>query len=229
MDIHKTSAIGHEPLNLELFYALPNDMWQCIFDIFLKSKNGFTDLLALRLVDRRFNSLILYNVDFREVSYKLCVEKIKKNSFCLHNAPQFVVSDQVLAVLAINKCGLALQSVNPMYRNMKEIVLLAVTKWGQALAYASPNMRDDREVVLSAVMQEGTALQFASDELRTDEEIALAAIRQNPKAFKFILPPLCNSKTFAIKAMETNNKVFKLLNWKLKRSNRIRQLRAQAG
>jgi len=68
--------------------------------------------------------------------------------------------------------------------------LVAVKKCGRALQHVADSLRDDKEVVFAAVRQDGAALDFASERLRADKAMVLAAVRTSPAAIGFAKDPL---------------------------------------
>jgi len=75
------------------------------------------------------------------------------------------------------------------WRTDLQLALLAVKKCGGALQHVPESLRDDKEVVFAAVRQDGNALAFASEGLRADKAIVLAAVRTSPAAIKFAKDP----------------------------------------
>jgi len=76
------------------------------------------------------------------------------------------------------------------WRSDLRFVLLAVKKCGRALQHVPESLRDDKEVVHAAVRQDGSALAFASEGLRADKVVVLAAVRTSPAAIKYAKEPL---------------------------------------
>ncbi|KAJ8605905.1 hypothetical protein CTAYLR_004199 [Chrysophaeum taylorii] len=111
----------------------------------------------------------------------------------------------VLALVRRN--GRALDTVDPKYREDKEIVMAAVRQNGLALESASDNLKEDKEIVLAAVRQNGLALEDAADSLKKNEEVVLAAVQQDGWALEYASPGLKNDKDFILAAVHQNDEV----------------------
>lgn len=77
------------------------------------------------------------------------------------------------------------QSIQPLLAS-KYHFLEKIEKNGMALKEVPPLFKDDKEIVLSAVRRDGYALKYASNRLRHDRDIAIAAIENSPYAYAFI-------------------------------------------
>jgi hypothetical protein len=76
--------------------------------------------------------------------------------------------------------ALSFSSLNPEFKNDKEVTLHIVRMSGRQLEFASDDMRSDIDVVMAAVSSEtqynGSSLQYAPDQMKDNKEVVLAAI-----------------------------------------------------
>lgn len=107
------------------------------------------------------------------------IERIELDGPILAQAPAEVLEDREVILLAVNRCGLAIQHAASELRADKELSLVAVRRSGLALQYLAADLRADRELVLAAVKSNALALEHAAADLQGDREIILLALRQN--------------------------------------------------
>mmetsp|Transcript_49094 Transcript_49094/g.90564 ORF Transcript_49094/g.90564 Transcript_49094/m.90564 type:complete len:190 (-) Transcript_49094:8-577(-) len=109
-------------------------------------------------------------------------------------------SERELALAAVRKDWLSLESVPEIFKADHEVVLTAVKSNGEALMCASENCQADREIVLAAVKTWGQALQCASEGCKCDREIVEMAVEQDMLALGSAGDSLLDDSSFAVEA-----------------------------
>ena len=87
----------------------------------------------------------------------------------------------------VSKNGLALQNIDPLFQNNKQVVLAATKENPSAFQYASAELKKDREFVGDIVRLHPSAFQYASAGLRGggDRDFVIAIVRLHPSAFEY--------------------------------------------
>ena len=96
---------------------------------------------------------------------------IAQNGLALEFAPEALIVDKDVVLIAFNQNKDAIQYVSNRY-NVMELV----RKNGLALEFASNIFKKNIFIVIAAVKQNGLALNFASDALRADKNVITAAV-----------------------------------------------------
>ena len=112
-----------------------------------------------------------------------------------------------IAIAAVSRQGIQLQSVSNRLRRNVHVVLAAVSQNGYALKWASiktvqivtiavnnnpdalefaGGFQDNDDVVMSAIKKRGTLLKYASERLKNNIQIIMSALRQNKSAIVYI-------------------------------------------
>lgn len=79
-----------------------------------------------------------------------------------------LIDDRDIALIALAKNGLALESISYRLAQDKSITLLAVSQNGEALKYAENMYKNDPEVVLMAIKKNKSSIEYASYNLLKD-------------------------------------------------------------
>lgn len=90
------------------------------------------------------------------------------------------------ALLYVTTNPYTLETLDPKWRDDKEVMMAAIEIHGMALEHASDRLKADREVVVAAVKKEPRALTFAAKELRDDLEMRKLAYKKSV----FIVDPI---------------------------------------
>ena len=84
------------------------------------------------------------------------------------------------AILALKKNGLLFRYLTSSLKKDKMLALLAVNQNGLALEYLKDQeLHNDKMVTLSAVNQNGLALEFVYKAFKDNIDIVMAAVKQN--------------------------------------------------
>ena len=90
------------------------------------------------------------------------------------------------AIQLVKQDAFALENLDDIFKNDREIVMAAVSINGNTLKYASEALKNDRELVLEAVKKDASALEHASYELKTDKDFIISIMAFNNDALKYV-------------------------------------------
>jgi hypothetical protein len=108
------------------------------------------------------------------------------------------------AIIIVQTHPLALETMDAVHRNDRDVVLRAAHLMGWSLSFASEELKNDKEIVLAAVRQNGWVLGFASEAMRNDKVVVMAAVQNNGIAYQYASPELKNDREVAIAAVRNS-------------------------
>lgn len=145
------------------------------------------------------NNLLINN-------YNDAILALKKNGLLFRYLTSSLKKDKMLALLAVNQNGLALEYLKDQeLHNDKMVTLSAVNQNGLALQFVYEAFKDNFDIVMAAVKQNGQSLEYASYYLKNNRKIVLEAIKHNLKPNSVHLQSeLFFSKDFMLQVVAIN-------------------------
>ena len=124
--------------------------------------------------------------------------EIRRGCYDFRTAPNWVINDRELVLLAIQQNWENLRFVGEKFKDDEEIVKIAISQSGYAIQHCSLSMRANKEIMKLAIEKNGYMLMFASEEIKSDLEMVKLALSKDSSAAVQISKEAMKKQKFVI-------------------------------
>ncbi len=133
----------------------------------------------------------------------VALKAVNANWTMLWYVPETTPNYLAICLAAVNHAPLALQCVDPDFKDFLQVALIAVRQNGLALAFAGP-YADSMDVIHAAIAQNPTAYLYASARIKKDPDFWIDVFIHDYNAWKDIPGDIKASEYFQLQLVQNN-------------------------